>query len=182
MNDLMIDIETLGNGDDAAVVSIGACFFDPVTGKIGETFHVKADIVSVPPVGLDPSTVKWWLQQSKEAQDKLTSGTVLFEDMLSAFIRFIDKNSTCFKVKPWGNGATFDITLLQSAFRGVNSVIPWRFWNVRDVRTIVDLGTRIGVDVKKVEFDGVPHDALDDAKHQVKYVSLIIGKLLNNEK
>lgn len=34
MNNLMIDLETLSTQPDAAIVSIGACTFDPDTGEI----------------------------------------------------------------------------------------------------------------------------------------------------
>lgn len=38
MKNLMIDLETMGNSSNAAIVSIGACFFEPSTGEIGEKF------------------------------------------------------------------------------------------------------------------------------------------------
>ncbi len=35
MNNLMLDIETLGVSMDAPLISIGAVFFEPLTGKWG---------------------------------------------------------------------------------------------------------------------------------------------------
>ena len=35
MNHLMVDLETMGNGPYAPVISIGAVFFDPNTGETG---------------------------------------------------------------------------------------------------------------------------------------------------
>lgn len=38
MNNLMIDLETMGKNKDAPIVSIGAVFFTPETGDIGQEF------------------------------------------------------------------------------------------------------------------------------------------------
>lgn len=44
MNNLMIDLETMGKKPNAPVVSIGAVFFDPQSGKL--------DLSSIPPLAL----------------------------------------------------------------------------------------------------------------------------------
>ncbi len=43
MRDCMIDFETLGTGPDAAIIQVGACYFDRVTGEIGATFKRNFD-------------------------------------------------------------------------------------------------------------------------------------------
>jgi inhibitor of KinA sporulation pathway (predicted exonuclease) len=45
---------------------------------------------------------------------------------------------------------------------------PWKFWNVRDVRTVVDI---MKINPKEFIFNGIKHNALDDAVHQVKYMT-----------
>ncbi|ENM0022204.1 3'-5' exoribonuclease, partial [Escherichia coli] len=48
-------------------------------------------------------------------------------------------------------------------------------------RTIVELGKTIDFDARTViPFEGVRHNALDDARHQAKYVSAIWQKLIPN--
>ncbi|HEM0000754.1 TPA: 3'-5' exoribonuclease, partial [Escherichia coli] len=48
-----------------------------------------------------------------------------------------------------------------------------------DVRTIVQLGEAVGFYAKNmIPFEGTPHNALDDARHQAKYVSAIWQKLI----
>ncbi|MBC1033642.1 3'-5' exoribonuclease domain-containing protein, partial [Escherichia coli] len=50
-----------------------------------------------------------------------------------------------------------------------------------DVRTIVELGKTIDFDARTViPFEGVRHNALDDARHQAKYVTATIQKLIPN--
>ena len=39
MNHLMIDLETMGNKPNAPIVSIGAVFFEPSTGELGDEFY-----------------------------------------------------------------------------------------------------------------------------------------------
>ena len=44
MNDVMVDLETLSTKPNAAIVSIGAVFFDPKTGELGDTYYQVIDI------------------------------------------------------------------------------------------------------------------------------------------
>lgn len=39
---VMVDLETMGNKQDAPIVAIGAVVFDPATGSIGESFTTKS--------------------------------------------------------------------------------------------------------------------------------------------
>jgi len=78
----------------------------------------------------------------------------------------------------WGNGATFDITIIENAmdkFKAFYSHLlpPWKFWQIRDVRTLQDIATAAGCeDFKKtLPFSGIKHDALADAVFQAQYVS-----------
>ncbi|EOK3105399.1 3'-5' exonuclease, partial [Escherichia coli] len=46
MNNLMIDLETMGKNKDAPIVSIGAVFFTPETGDIGQEFYTVVSLES----------------------------------------------------------------------------------------------------------------------------------------
>ena len=179
MNNLMIDLETMGNTHNTAIIAIGACFFDPKTGAIGGKFYKEVNLESAVAFGteMDASTVLWWLKQSDEARSKFkeNSKAASLHDVLSEFYDFckLAKN-----LKPWGNGITFDLGILANSFEKCNIKTPWMFWNERDVRTVVELGQMVGFDPKKdMPFTGTPHYALDDAIHQAKYVSAIIQKV-----
>lgn len=182
MKNVMVDIETMGNSVDAAIMSVGACYFDPETGEVGDTFHEKCSLESSVQSGLnmDPSTVIWWMSQDYDARSKFfkNQSEQPVGELLSKLAEFINED-----VKVWGNGSTFDNTILKSAYRKVLGCdVPWMFWNDRDVRTIVELGQNIDFDPKRdMPFEGVRHDALDDAIHQAKYVSAIWQKLTNLE-
>lgn len=183
MNHVMLDLETMGQGNNAAIVAIGAVFFEPTTGEIGASFYQKVDLESAAKYGeIDPSTVLWWLKQSDEARAEITSNdTYLLTDALAEFTDWIEQIDD-FKARiVWGNGASFDNVIIESAFKAVGFRKPWAFWNDRDVRTVVELGRTLkGLDPKRdMPFTGTAHNALDDAIHQAKYVSAIYKSLAN---
>ena len=176
MKDVMIDIETLGKGHNAAVIAIGAVFFNPLTGETGEQFYQKVDPNDAALYGqTDVSTMAWWGKQDARAMYEAFSGVLLSSTVAHAFGSYLSQVSDTLV---WGNGSTFDITILESLFDAHNLVTPWQFWNVRDVRTVVDLGWRLrNSTAKQAPFTGMAHKALDDAMHQAAYVSRIFQEL-----
>ncbi|MGR89286.1 exonuclease [Escherichia coli] len=181
---LMIDLETMGKKSNAPIVVIGAVFFDPQTGEIGPTFYIVISLVDAMDTGAVPdgSTIEWWLAQSNEARSAILVDQVKLVDALIQFREFINEYSDEEFVQVWGNGATFDNTILRTSYERLNIPCPWRYYNDRDVRTIVELGKTIGFDARTVIlFEGVRHHALDDARHQAKYVTATIQKLIPNQ-
>ena len=169
MKDLMLDIETLGVNDDALVVSIGAVFFDPKTGETGKEFYRVLDYQDQIDEGRKPtaSTIQFWLNQSKEAQQVFHENATPTTDALLSFQEFVIENCEPDKVKPWGNGPSFDLTIMESLFRDFKVSIPWKFWNVRCLRTFKEYIYN-GKDLTR---EGVYHHAIDDCKHQIKVIS-----------
>lgn len=172
MNDIMLDLETLGNGNRAVIVQIGACYFDRDTGEIGEEFFVKVDANSCVRAGLemDPSTVYWWLSQSEEARKSLIEGqTYDLKDSIESFDRFVKSHHD----QVWSH-ATFDFVILMNAYRAVNFSPKSRYSAARDIRTLVDLSGGWRKDyVRK----GTHHNALDDCKYQVEYCVDMLNRL-----
>ena len=169
MKHLMIDLETLGTAVNAPIVAIGAVFFDPATGAQGATFDAAIDVADAMRYGrADGNTIKWWLQQGDKAREKVARGKSQSQKVFEAFYTFCAKSGDA---KVWGNGSSFDISLLEYAFpRIIEKPAPWKFWNVRDCRTIKDLAE--GVVPYNGKLAGVAHTALDDAKHQAEWVSI----------
>ncbi|MCW7555541.1 3'-5' exoribonuclease [Endozoicomonas gorgoniicola] len=177
MDNLMVDLETMGNGSNAAIIAIGACFFDLDTGEVGHSFYQSIQLDSAVEKGLamDPATVTWWMSQSNEARAIFKEKGTTLDKALARFIRFARQSH----LKVWGNGSSFDNVILRNALNTCGMAIPWNFWNDRDVRTMVELGRSIlDFDPKRdMPFEGVRHHALDDAKHQARYVSEIYQRL-----
>ncbi|EPO9016028.1 TPA: 3'-5' exoribonuclease domain-containing protein [Escherichia coli] len=178
---LMIVLETMGKNPDAPIISIGAIFFDPQTGDMGPEFSKTIDLETAGGV-IDRDTIKWWLKQSREAQSAIMTDEIPLDDALLQLREFIDENSGEFFVQVWGNGANFDNTILRRSYERQGIPCPWRYYNDRDVRTIVELGKAIDFDARTaIPFEGERHNALDDARYQAKYVSVIWQKLIPSQ-
>lgn len=144
MNNLMIDLETMGKNKDAPIVSIGAVFFTPETGDIGQEFYAAVSLDSAMEQGATPDgdTILWWLKQSPEARAAICiDDTLSISDALSELSHFINRHADNTKyLKVWGNGANFDNVILRGAYERAGQICPWAYWNDHDARTIVRLG------------------------------------------
>ena len=181
---VMVDLETMGKKHNAPIVAIGAVVFDPATGSIGESFYKVVCLESSVNWGavIDPSTVIWWLKQSSEARSAIVNDDAIpLQDALLQFREFVDDNVAggSKKAQVWGNGASFDNSILRSSYDCIAEDYPWEYWNDRDVRTMVELGQAISFDPKTtIPFEGSRHNALADAIHQARYVSAIWQRII----
>lgn len=183
---LMVDMETMGNSPDAPIVSIGAVFFDPSTGNTGAEFYRVVSLESSMSFGMKPdaSTIQWWLKQSPEARSAILVDEAMgLLETLELLADFIAENAAngSHTVQLWGNGCSFDNVILRRAYALTDTPFAVPFWNDRDVRTMVELGKSVGINPRyDIPFEGDMHNALSDARHQVKYVSAIWQRLTAN--
>lgn len=183
---LMVDMETMGNSPDAPIVSIGAVFFEPSTGNTGAEFYQVVSLESSMSFGMKPdaSTIQWWLKQSSEARSAiLVDEPMGLLETLELLADFIAENAAngSHTVQLWGNGCSFDNVILRRAYALTDTPFAVPFWNDRDVRTMVELGKSVGINPRfDTPFEGDMHNALSDARHQVKYVSAIWQRLTAN--
>lgn len=181
---VMVDLETMGKKHNAPIVAIGAVVFDPATGSIGESFYKVVCLESSVNWGavIDPSTVIWWLRQSSEARSAIVNDDAIpLQDALLQFREFVSDNVAggSKKAQVWGNGASFDNSILRSSYDCIAEDYPWEYWNDRDVRTMVEFGQAISFDPKTtIPFEGSRHNALADAIHQARYVSAIWQRII----
>lgn len=165
---MMIDLETLGTGPKAVVSAIGALVFDLDSGEVKDTYYTILSYQDQLTKGREvtESTIKWWFSQSKEAQNIYTAdqktSTYFALSNLKDIISKHDMNT--FKV--WGNGPSFDLTILESLFQDFGVKIPWQFRNIRCLRTFKEYV----FDGKSVVRVGIHHNALDDCYHQMNIV------------
>jgi len=172
MDNIMVDIETLGNKSNSVILSIAAVYFDLQTGKTGKEFTTNIDIQSCLDAGLkiDADTVKWWLSQNEQAREKiLCNDAPLLIAGLKNFGRFL--NSDAFV---WGNSARFDLGILENAYQAFNINIPWKWHREMDVRTLALLYPKTK---SSIDFIGLKHYPIDDCKHQIKYLCEIYNQL-----
>jgi DNA polymerase III epsilon subunit-like protein len=172
--DIMIDLETLDVLPTATILTIGAVKFDPFGKDIEEPacekLYIKVDVDSCDRVGgtVSQSTLDWWANQSKDAQEAAfdPTGRVNVEDALQQLYKF------CWGAKRvWSHGAGFDVIILEHYFRKVGRSIPWSFWEVRDTRTLFDIG------INPTRPPVLAHHALEDAWNQAVGVQNVFNAL-----
>ena len=179
----MIDIETFGNKSHSVILSIAAVQFDLETGETGKTFYRKIDLQSAIDAGLklNASTLQWWMEQKHEALIELFSGeNRTLSESLGDFKTFygLINQSIEEDLRVWGNGARFDLGLLEDAYETIGEDAPWNFRAEMDVRTLVAFAPEIK---KEMKFEGIEHNPHDDCMHQIKYCSKTWNKLTQHE-
>lgn len=171
--DVMVDLETLSTRPDAAIISIGACWFNADTQEVGRPWHTRIDMADSIRSGghVDGDTVRWWLRQSDAARASITEGcSNLVDDALQGFAMYLRGIAPYSEVRVWGNGADFDLPILASAYARASLEQPWRYFNGRCLRTLRNLHPDVEVPV----FEGTEHNAADDAQHQARQAIAIL--------
>ncbi|HDR2588124.1 TPA: 3'-5' exoribonuclease [Enterobacter ludwigii] len=172
MQHIMIDLETMDDTPTAAIVAIGAVAFDLNSGEIGEQFYLSVDLDSSYKHGgtIGPGAVKWWLRQPREAQCEIvTDNAATINYALRELECFIIRSSPSTDTILWSQGADFDFPIITSAMARIGMRRCWKYWNVRDVRTIVHAAEEAGFNPSAaVDFVGQKHHALHDAIHQTR--------------
>ncbi len=175
---VMLDLETLDTIPSTKIVAIGGVMFDPNLRKFdaNDRFYMCLDHKAqegrtIDPDPSDKGTRAFWKRQSAEVREQL-KGTVKLEDALGDLAFWLPDDC-----KVWGNGATFDISILEDAYRQYGIEIPWKYYNIMDVRTVKKTyeAARGGWDKKS---GGTLHHALDDAQWQAEYVTKMWNSLI----
>ena len=168
--DLMIDTETAGLPPTGALMSIGACFFDLHTQTIGPTFNRTIHLASSVKHGgtMDPGTVLWWLRKDAKAQKAVAYGGEPIDLVLGEFSQWIAAHCRHEDVRPWGNGASFDLTIVDGAYKRLDMEAPWSFWNERCFRTVRNQYPSVAYEPG--EKGDEAHNALADAIFQVQHL------------
>lgn len=192
MTHIMLDLETWGTKPGCDIRSIGAVVFDPYdahsVGLVGTSeptmfYTATRNPDCYPsqrlkyPLTRDPETVKWWNEQSDEAQ--------------SAFANPLDLWNACFQfaywlwqrtempkeryenwqpsetVRIWANDPHFDCSILAAVYDVINLPVPWHYRAPRSMRTITEAA---GMTRDDYCTHGDAHHALHDAIAQAMTV------------
>jgi len=167
----MIDLETMDTAPTAAPVSIGVVYFDRE--KALDTFYTPVNLSSCLAAGLTQSmaTVDWWAKQSIEARSAWqTPDAPTLLEALTRLSRWLAAHASTSDTAPWGNAASFDVVILENAFKAVGADAPWRFWNHMCFRTVKSMFPHVATPVRS----GTHHNALDDAVFQTEHLLNII--------
>jgi len=167
---LMIDMETMAVSPNAVVLSLGAVHFDPYSSDIMDEIYFKIDLDDQDKLGreIDPNTIDWWSKQDPGIMEEAFSpdGRLPLVTAIDQFHKFAWGCGAF-----WSHGATFDLVIIENIYRQLGKPIPWQYWQLRDTRTLFDLGHDPEMPKES------KHDALADAKRQAIGVQNIYRKL-----
>ena len=166
----MVDMETMAVTPDAVILTLGAVHFNPYGNGIGEKLYFRVNIDDQDVLGrtVDPSTLEWWGKQDPAIMEEAFSekDRIPLVEAMDKFHKFAWGCSHF-----WSHGATFDLVMLENIYRQVKKPLPWNYWQLRDTRTLFDLGYDPDMPT------GSKHDALQDAIRQAVGVQNIYAKL-----
>ena len=158
---IMLDIETMGTGSNAAIIAIGAVKFGDETES---EFYTPVDLESSLNSGgiVDGSTIKWWSEQRKESRTVINDPAAIpLANALLSFSNWLAGE----KFFVWGNGTDFDNVIVENAYLNCNIDLPWNPFDNLCYRTFKNIFTHINIQKK-----GIVHNALDDARNQAQHL------------
>jgi len=168
MADLMIDIETVGTGPEACILTIAAQAFDPLgTGYHARQFYARIDPDSQPGRNIEQGTIDWWATQPPEAQEEAfgLDNRISLDTALEELGRLIWRSK-----RIWAQGPTFDMNILEHAYKSFGRPLPWKYYIVRDSRTVFSLWP----DLPKPP---TSHHALQDCRRQIELLQTTLKHL-----
>lgn len=172
-SDVMIDLETLSTRPNACILTIGAIKFSKREKEI-DTFHRRINVQSCLDIGMvqDPQTMEWWNTTASDVARADAFSTENRVDIREALIDFKAWLGDSSKLHVWSNGSCFDCVILDEAYYRLGVPVPWKYFHVRDTRTVYDLGDVTNKDMPEVE-----HTAMADCRRQILGLHLAFSKL-----
>ena len=174
----MIDIETLGTTPDALILTVAAQSFDPVgDGYYNQSYYARVDFDSQLDRKIEDGTLKWWATQNSMAREEAFSedNRKPLEQVLDELGKLIWQSNAI-----WANGPTFDMTILEHAYKSYKKPLPWQYYRVRDARTVYMLKSDSAVLSNSQVTDvnrPASHHALDDCRRQIDLLQQTLRQL-----
>lgn len=154
----MIDIEGLGTGPDTTILTIAAQQFDPLQRDVwGQEFYARVTLESQEGRSIQQETIDWWAKQPKIVRDEAfdEQDRVDLAEALDGLHRVVWHAK-----RVWAQGPTYDMNILEHAFKSLNKALPWRYYQVRDSRTLFSL-------CPNLQKPAASHHALEDCRRQI---------------
>ena len=155
----MVDIEGLATGPETTILTIAAQEFDPLErGRFGRDYYVRVDLESQEGRTIEQGTIDWWATQPAVVREEAFSeqARVSLQEALQGLHRVIWHAR-----RLWAQGPTYDINILEHAFKSLQMPLPWRYFAVRDSRTVFSL-------CPNLEKYPASHHALEDCRRQIQ--------------
>ena len=164
---LMIDIEGLGTGPDAAILTIAAQSFDPFgTGYYDRHYYARITLESQENRRIQDDTLAWWATQPEAQQEAFAEDNrIPLDQALDELYKLAWQHDYI-----WAQGPTYDINILEHAYKSYNKTQPWQFYRIRDSRTVLSLWPGRPV-------PPTSHHALEDTRKQINILQQTLKHL-----
>lgn len=181
---IMVDIETLGVSPDSVILQIGAVGFN-TAGMDSKGFECNVSVLDQLAINnsIDSQTVGWWFDTvDSDARHSVfgRDNIIPLHDALDTLNTYIKRSLAVNKTKSdkvWANSPTFDLTILRNAMQKCGIEPAWKYYEEADVRTLKYIcNEELKINDNSV-FEGVPHNALDDATNQADFVVNLLGSI-----
>ena len=158
MADLMIDLEGLATGPDTTILTIAAQSFDPFgQGYSGQYYYARVTLESQEDRAIDQNTIDWWATQPTVVRDEAFNeqDRIPLDQALDGLGRLIWHSG-----RIWAQGPTYDMNILEHAYKSYHKPLPWKYYMVRDSRTVFSLWPDQPI-------PSTSHHALEDCRRQI---------------
>jgi hypothetical protein len=164
---LMIDIEGLGTGPDAAILTIAAQSFDPFgTGHYDRHYYARITLESQENRRIQDDTLAWWATQPEAQSEAFAEDNrIPLDQALDELYKLAWQHDYI-----WAQGPTYDINILEHAYKSYNKTQPWQFYRIRDSRTVLSLWPGRPV-------PPTSHHALEDTRKQINILQQTLKHL-----
>jgi hypothetical protein len=166
--DLMIDLEGLATGPDTTILTIAAQAFDPFgQGHYDKHYYARVTLESQENRSIDNGTIEWWATQPEHAREEAfgEQGRIPLDQALDELGRLIWHSRLI-----WSQGPTYDMNILEHAYKSYGKSLPWQFYNVRDARTVYSLWPELPK-------PATSHHALEDCRRQIDMLQATLKHL-----
>lgn len=132
---IIIDIETLGRRNDAAITQVGIVIAEEDFNILDSyLIQVTPDVWNTCNRTFTGETLLWWMQQkntpiSKTPTNIVYNYTQLVNKLYQIFNRFNTEDTIV-----WTKGS-MDLFCIKDICEYLNIETPWKFWQPRDIRT-----------------------------------------------
>jgi len=185
----VVDLESLDTVVSAVIASVGCVVIDVLTGEEKGSFYHQLDVTEQEGIrSHSQDTLDWWQkirEQNPEAYLATFPDKTVFSQgndygllpyTLNAFNEFLRAQFGDERIQIMGNGSEFDNAILMHAMHQFGIEPAWDHGGNQSLRTPVWMGRLLlDYDPKyELEFEGIKHHALHDARHEAKYLHLIV--------
>jgi hypothetical protein len=155
---LMIDLEGLATGPDTTILTIAAQTFDPFgLGYYDKHYYARVTLESQENRAIDDGTIAWWATQPEHAREEAfgEQDRIPLDQALDELGRLIWHSTLI-----WSQGPTYDMNILEHAYKSYGKALPWKYYMVRDSRTVFSLWPEQPI-------PPTSHHALEDCRRQI---------------